>query len=354
MYDVGLPSHKTLFQIQAERILKLQQLASLATNKPCSITWFIMVSESTLQQTSEFLEKHHYFGLDKKNVIVFEQFMLPALTFDGKIILEKKNKIAMSPDGNGGLYRALKDLGILDEMERRGIEYIHAFSIDNILLKVGDPVFLGYCHGKRADCGVKVIEKTNPTESIGVICMVNEKWHVVEYSEISKELSEKRASDGSLVFKAGNICNHLFSTKFLRKIAEQYICELEHHVSRKKIPFVDDDGNQIKPKEPNGIKMEKFIFDVFPFAEKLVVWEVNRDEEFSALKNADNVGQDCPSEARKSVFKLHKKWIEKAGGTVEGEICEISPLVSYSGENLEELVKGKTFTSPVHLQPNRH
>ncbi len=352
MYDVGLPSGKTLFQIQAERILKLQQLACLNTKIHGTITWFIMTSESTMQPTLDFFEKYNYFGLKKENVIMFEQFMLPAFTFDGRIILEKKHKVSMSPDGNGGLYKALRDRKILEEMETRGIEFLHAFSIDNILLKIADPVFIGYCAEQGADCGVKVIEKVLPDEAIGVICMVNEKWQVVEYSEISKSIAEKRADDGSLLFKAGNICNHLFSTKFLRKITENYINELKLHVAQKKIPHVDKDGNTVKPKEPNGIKMEKFIFDVFPFAEKLVVWEVNRDEEFSALKNPDEVGKDCPTTARKGIFALHRKWIEKAGGKLDGDevVCEISPLLSYAGEGLEPLVKGQTFSSPVYLK----
>lgn len=121
---------------------------------------------------------------------------------------------------------------------------------------------------------------------------------------------------------------------------------------KKKIKFVDKDGTQVSPKVPNGIKMEKFIFDVFPFAEKLVVWDVNRDEEFSALKNSDEVGKDCPSSARKDIYRLHKKWIEKAGGKFDEEdvVCEISPLLSYSGEGLEKIVEGQIFSSPLYLK----
>lgn len=178
MYDVGLPSRKTLFQLQAERIQKLQNLACERHNKQGEITWFIMTSGATAQPTKEFLEEHEYFGLDKNNVIMFQQFQLPAFTFEGRIILQDKHRVSMSPDGNGGLYRALRDRKILDEMENRGIEFVHAFSIDNILTKVGDPLFVGFCIAQRSDCGVKVIEKIVPEESIGVVCMVNEKWQV--------------------------------------------------------------------------------------------------------------------------------------------------------------------------------
>lgn len=178
MYDVGLPSHKTLFQLQAERIQKLQNLACERHNKRGEITWFIMTSGPTIEPTQEFFEEHDYFGLDRNNVVMFQQFLLPAFTFEGRIILQDKHKVSMSPDGNGGLYKALRDRKILDQMENRDIEFVHAFSIDNILTKVGDPLFVGFCIAQRADCGVKVIEKLVPEESIGVVCMVNEKWQV--------------------------------------------------------------------------------------------------------------------------------------------------------------------------------
>ncbi|XP_065199959.1 UDP-N-acetylhexosamine pyrophosphorylase [Planococcus citri] len=352
MYDMGLPSGKTLFQIQAERIRKLTELASKRHGFTGTIPWFVMTSESTMEPTLDFFKKNRFFGLEEENVIMFEQFMLPAFTFDGKIILENKHKIAMSPDGNGGLYKALRDKRVLDELERRGIEYVHAFSIDNILVKVGDPAFIGYCHEQAAECGVKVIEKTVPEEPIGVVCVVNEKWHVVEYSEIPAKLAEKRDLDGSLTFKAGNICNHVFAVKFLRKFADNYLNDLELHVAKKKIPTIDSSGKPYKPKETNGIKMEKFIFDVFPFADKLVVWETRREEEFSALKNTDEVGKDCPKTARQSVFDLHRKWIEKSGGKfiVKDVICEVSPLLSYEGEGLEDTVTNQTYSSPLHLK----
>lgn len=355
MYDLGLLSHKSLFQIQAERILRLEELAFIETGRKGHITWLVMTSECTRESTLDFFNKHSYFGLLEENVIIFEQFMLPAFTFGGKIILADRYKISMSPDGNGGLYRALRDHKVLDLIEKRGIEYVHAHSIDNILVKVADPYCLGYCADNNADTCVKVVEKTVPDEPIGVVCLVNDRWKVLEYSEISSELAEERGDDGSLVFNAGNICNHVFSVAFLRKIATHHIMDLELHIAKKKIPTIDEAGTPVKPRIPNGIKMEKFIFDVFPFAEKLVVWKVNREEEFSGLKNADDVGKDCPATAKKHLFNLHRSWIEKNGGkfdTADVE-CEISPLVSYQGEGLEKLVRNKTFRSPFLLKANR-
>ncbi|XP_011182711.1 UDP-N-acetylhexosamine pyrophosphorylase isoform X1 [Zeugodacus cucurbitae] len=353
MYDVGLPSKKSLFRIQAERIQKLEELAYAATGKRGVITWYIMTSEHTIQPTNEYFMANNYFGLKKENIILFEQGSLPCFDYDGRIILDQKHRVARAPDGNGGLYRALKQQGILDDIKKRGVLYLHAHSVDNILIKVADPVFIGYCVQENADCAAKVVEKSHPNEAIGVVAIVDGKNQVVEYSEISAKTAEMRNPDGRLTFSAGNICNHFFSAAFLHKIGETYEKELKLHVAKKKIPFVDNSGKRIAPEKPNGIKIEKFVFDVFEFAQKFVAMEVPRHIEFSALKNADSAGKDCPSTARADLARLHKSYIEAAGGIVHGEECEISPFVSYAGENLTPLVAGKSFTSPVYLRSNR-
>lgn len=352
MYDVELQSRKTLFRLQAERILKLEQLAYDYTGQRGRITWYIMTSEHTINATLDYFVANNYFGLKRENVILFEQGSLPCFEYDGKIILDQKHRVARAPDGNGGIYRAMKNRGILKDMSSRGILYLHAHSVDNILIKVADPVFIGYCVKENADCAAKVVEKSNPNEPVGVVCMVDGKYQVVEYSEITAKTAEMRNSDGRLTFSAGNICNHFFTTQFLHKIGHTFESELKLHVAKKKIPFVDNSGKRIKPEKPNGIKIEKFIFDVFEFAQKFVAMEVPRDEEFSALKNADSAGKDCPSTARNDLYRLHKKYIEAAGGIVHGNECEISPFLSYAGENLEQLVKGKSLTSPVYLRSN--
>lgn len=351
MYDVGLPSKKTLFQIQAERIVRIQQMAAEKFGKHGKITWYIMTSEHTKQPTADFFKSHSYFGLNEEDVIFFEQGTLPCFDFEGKIFLDEKHHVSSAPDGNGGLYRSLKNQGILADIAKRGVEHLHAHSVDNILIKVADPVFVGYCKSKNADCAAKVVQKSSPSEAVGVVCRVNGHYKVVEYSELTDEAAERRNDDGRLTFSAGNICNHYFSADFLNKISS-FESKLKLHVAKKKIPYVDRDGIRQKPSEPNGIKMEKFIFDVFEFAENFICLEVARDVEFSALKNADSVKKDCPSTAREDLLRLHRKYVRAAGGIISDDIdVEISPLLSYGGENIQELVNGEVFTiSPFHLK----
>lgn len=367
MYNVGLPSGKTLYQIQAERLQKIQELAHKKHGTKSIVPWYIMTSEFTLSPTEKFFEENNYFGLESSNIIMFEQRMIPAVTFEGKVILQGKGKIAMAPDGNGGLYQALVDNNVLNDMKKRGVEYLHVYCVDNILVKMADPLFIGFCISKGADCGAKVVEKAYPTEPVGVVCRVQGVAQVVEYSEILQSTAELRGADGELVYSAGNICNHFFTRDFLQDVAENFISHLKQHVAIKKVPFVDKCGNEVKPSKPNGIKMEKFVFDVFPFSRNFVVFEVAREDEFSPLKNGNGVATDSPSTARNALLDLHCRWVTAAGATLLDEdgnaapvtvsvssksnspaACEISPLVSYFGEGLEKL-QGRMIKIPFLL-----
>ncbi|KAF8625223.1 hypothetical protein AX15_005523 [Amanita polypyramis BW_CC] len=354
-YDIGLPSHKSLFQYQAERIARLQTLAEQEFKRLAGsviIAWYVMTSGPTRRETEEFFKKNDHFGLDPKNVIIFEQGTLPCLTMEGKVILETPSRIAVAPDGNGGLYAATrgpisgtdKSQTVLSDLQRRNILYVHAYCVDNCLVRVADPVFLGYSIQKQADCAAKVVPKAHPAESVGVVALRGNKYNVVEYSEISKEQAERRdPATGELAFRAGNIANHFYTTTFLNRV-ETFEEELAFHIARKKIPHVDlETGERVKPTKPNGIKLEMFVFDVFPFTEHFAVLEIERKEEFSPLKNAPGTGSDDPDTSRRDLLAQQRRFLERAGATVEeGVTIELSPLVSYSGEGLES-VKGKAL-----------
>lgn len=353
MYDPGLPSHKSIFQLQAERILRLQQLAG----NECVLPFYIMTSEFTYAPTVSFFEKNNYFGLKKDHVKFFNQGSCPCFTFDGKIILENSSKIACGPNGNGGIYLALEEAGILEHMKTMGVKYTHVYSVDNILVNVADPVFTGYCISTNAQVGAKVVPKDYPEEKVGVFATKNGKLCVVEYSELPPHLATKEDdTTKKLMFNAGNIAIHFYTTEFLQELATTMKNFREYHVAEKQIKCADESGNTHQPKQNNGIKLEMFIFDAFQFADRVVLLEVCRNEEFAPIKNAPGSAKDSPDTARALLSQLHRRYIENAGGKIEDNsddklnLCEISPLISYHGEGLEEIVKGKTFSLPLNLE----
>lgn len=222
-------------------------------------------------------------------------------------------------------------------MGKRGIEHIHAYCVDNCLVKVADPIFIGFSASKNVDIATKVVRKRNAKESVGLILQKNGKPDVVEYSEIDDETAEAKDAKNSelLKFRAANIVNHYYSYKFLESIPE-WAKKLPHHVARKKIPHVNTEtGETVKPEKPNGIKLEQFVFDCFPFLslDQFACMEVKREDEFSPLKNARGTGEDDPDTSRLDIMTQGKKWLQAAGATVVSEDpkagIEVSPLISY-------------------------
>lgn len=361
-YDIGLPSHKSLFQIQAERIRKVQRLAEKQAGAAVGsviVPWYVMTSGPTRGPTQAYFEEHAYFGLKPENVVIFEQGVLPCISNKGKILLESKSRVAVAPDGNGGIYQALVTSNVMADMRKRGIEHIHAYCVDNCLAKVADPTFIGFAAEKGVSIATKVVRKRNATESVGLILLKNGKPDVVEYSEIDKETAEAKdeKQPGVLKFRAANIVNHYYSFAFLESIP-QWAHKLPHHIARKKIPFVDTEsksGEQVKPEKPNGIKLEQFIFDCFPMLslDKFACMEVRREDEFSPLKNARGTGEDDPDTSKADIMSQGQRWLEAAGAIVitEGSSkgVEVSPLISYGGEGLEKM-EGKEVRAPAVLE----
>uniref|UniRef100_A0A060TDR5 UDP-N-acetylglucosamine diphosphorylase n=1 Tax=Blastobotrys adeninivorans TaxID=409370 RepID=A0A060TDR5_BLAAD len=353
-YNVGLPSKKSLFQLQAERIKKISELAQQKFNpsQNVDLPWYIMTSGPTKEPTVKFFEDHGYFGLDKKNVFFFEQGVLPCLTPQGKIILANPSTVSVAPDGNGGVYRALALSGVLDDIKTRGIEHIHTYCVDNSLVKVADPVFIGFSAEREVDIATKVVRKRDATESVGLIVSKNSRPGVIEYSEITPELASATV-DGNpslLKLRAANIVNHYYSAKFLLNIPNWSSSFLPFHKASKKIPYVDlETGEQVAPSKPNGIKLEQFVFDVFPRLtfDNFASLEVSRQEEFSPLKNGPGAGVDCPETSCHDLLAQGRRWLEQAGVKIASSVkdVEVSPLTSYGGEGLSSL--GEVTTSIV-------
>lgn len=351
--SIGLPSGKSLFQLQAERILRIQSLASSATadGRKVRITWYIMTSPFTSDATQKFFERLKFFGLEQEQVLFFEQGTLPCISKQGKFIMETPMQVSKAPDGNGGVYSALKVSNCLDDMARRGIKYIDCFSVDNALVRVADPRFLGYVIEKGVQCAAKVVRKAFPQERVGVFARRGKggPLAVVEYSELDYSLAHAiNQVTGRLRFNWSNVCLHMFSLDFLSEVTEELERDSIYHIAEKKIPSIEG--------TIDGIKLEQFIFDAFPYASSLALFEVLREEEFGPVKNANGATADTPDTARLLVLNLHTRWVVAAGGFVTHSIplhltgIEVSPLRSYVGENLEEVCRGRTFHAPCEIR----
>lgn len=328
-YSIGLFSDATLFQIQAERILRLQSLAQMTS----PLQWFIMTSQPTYKETVEFFEKHNFFNLDRSQVIFFNQGILPAFDLEGKLLLSAKGKLSVAPDGNGGIYKALDREGVLKSMQQKGIKYVHMYCVDNCIVKVGDPTFIGACIEAGTDCAAKSVEKSDPSESVGVFCRraSDNRMIVAEYSELEKSVAEAvDPESGKLVFGEANIANHFFTVDFLQQLVQ---VELPYHVARKKIPSIDPRSGEAITTA--GIKLEAFIFDVFERAERPILFQVARNDEFAPLKNAPGAPKDSPEYCARLLFDLHRRYLSEAGAKLSEGNYEISPLITYEGEGLE-------------------
>ena len=327
-FDIGLPSGKSLFQLQAERLLKL----SKDCGKP--VPWYIMTSRENHASTTAFFEAHKHFGMDPADVSFFPQGELPVIDAEGKILLAEPGRLALGPNGNGGCFPALKSSGALADMKRRGVEWVFTYGVDNALVRVCDPGFLGFAIISGFPAASKSVAKTDPAERVGVFCLRSGKPSVLEYSEMTPEMCGMRDMQGGLLYGSANIAVHLFRRDFLEAQAET---PLPYHVAHKKVPHVNDEGKTVSPTAPNAFKFELFMFDLFPKARGMAIQEISRADEFAPVKNPSTESTDTPATARRLILNLHRRWAASAGFTPEelkGLEVEVSPLTSFAGEGL--------------------
>lgn len=291
--NVGVNKTLYLFEAHIKWLLKLKEECG------AYVPLYIMTSDINNKDTVDFFEEHNYFGYDKSHVTFFVQEMAPAVDYDGKIYMAEKGKIALSPNGNGGWFRSMMRAGLVEDMKKKGIEYLTAFSVDNVLQKINDPVFVGATVLSGADIGAKVVKKVADREKLGVLCLEDGKPSIVEYYEITDEMANLRDEKGQLAYIFGVILNYMFK---LEKLIELMTKEMPLHIVEKKIPYIDENGNQVKPEEPNGYKFETLILDMVHLMDSCLSYEVVRKKEFAPIKN--KTGVDSLESARE-LMKLN-------------------------------------------------
>jgi len=326
--------NRTLFRIFAETI------AAAANKYQATCPWYIMTSPLNHHQTIEIFRKNDYYGIEPNNVFIFRQGTLPNFSFDGKILLADKGQIAASPDGHGGSLKALYAGGAVHDMKKRGIEFMSYWQVDNPLINIFDPLFIGLHALDRAEMSSKTVIKTGPYEKVGDFCIADGRLTVIEYSDLPADLAEKQNPDGSLAFQLGSIAIHVISTAFVEKL-NAHGFSLPVHRAVKKIPHIDRKGNPIEPKKPNGIKLETFVFDALPLAQNSIILETIRSQEFAPTKSA--TGIDSIETTRQMISDRAADWLQAAGVQIPRKAdgspdctLEIAPAFALHKEDVKE------------------
>ena len=330
---------KTLFQVFAEMI------QAFHARHDVIIPWYIMTSPSNHQHTVGFFEDHDFFGLSKNDVVLFSQGALPAFDFQGKLLMADKDRLALSPDGHGGSLKAMVASGALQDMQDRGVEIVSYFQVDNPLVQPFDELFIGLHRVNESEMSAKVTPKVHDLEKVGNVCLVDGRVAVVEYSNLPDELARAKNADGTRRFDAGNLGIHLFDVGFIDRIVGHQF-QLPYHRAEKRVTWIDESGFQQTPsmQSPNAIKLESFVFDALPMARKTLLLEVDRQEEFSPVKNAegaDSVKTACRDQIRRAV-----RWLEAAGAEVpykaNGEpdvVVEIASSYALNSQDVQRNAK---------------
>lgn len=287
MYNIGITRPLYIFECLINNLLEVVRTAD---------TWihlFVMTSEKNHNATVKFLAEHGFFGYRGEYIHFFMQKAALAVDYDGKIFLEEKGRMASSPNGNGGWFLSMKEAGLLEFVHAQGIRWLNVFAVDNVLQKIADPCFVGATIAKNCAVGAKVVRKAAPDEKVGAICLEDGRPSIVEYYDMTEELTEAKDADGEPAYNFGVILNYLFSVSELERVSEK---KLPLHVVEKKIPFIDGEGKPVKPRKPNGYKFEKLILDMIYHMESCLPYEVVREKEFAPIKN--RTGVDSVESAR--------------------------------------------------------
>ena len=329
MYPIGPVSQRSLYQIFCEQLLARGRRAGAA------IPYLIMTSDATHDDTVAFFGENHYFGLKSGDVYFFRQGKLPAVCDQtGRIHLAEKHEVALSPDGHGGILKALYSAGLLDLMRDRGLESLYYHQVDNPMAIVCDPAFLGLHELHGSDLSTKAVSKVSAEERMGVLVDVEGQTQIIEYSDMPVERTREVEPDGTLRFRAGNTAMHVIRRGFLQELVDQGR-DLPYHRAHKPVAHIDRSGNRVEPASTakNAFKFEQFIFDTLPMAATALVVEADRSAEFNPVKNQS--GADSPETSRQAICRLNREWLRAAGADVADEArVEISPLFALDASDL--------------------
>lgn len=280
MFNIGETKELYIFEQLVRNLQKVTEEAG------CFVPLYVMTSEKNDAQTREFFAEHDFFGYDKNYVKFFVQAMAPACDFDGNFLIEAEDSLAMSPNGNGGWFESLMRAGLDADIKEKGVEWLNVFAVDNVLQQIADPVFVGATILSQCVSGAKVVRKADPHERVGALCLEDGRPSIIEYYELTDEMAEATNENGSLLYGFGVILNYLFRVD---KLMECQSKKLPLHVVEKKVPYVDLEGNTVKPTEPNAYKFETLILDMIYMMDDCLSFEVEREKEFAPVKNATGV-----------------------------------------------------------------
>ena len=292
MYNIGVTRDLFIFEQLIENLKKVTSKAD------AWVPLYIMTSDKNDAQTREFFEEHDFFGYNKDFVKFFVQEMVPAVDFDGYVLMEAEDSLAMSPNGNGGWFSSLIKAGLGEDMKEKGVEWLNVFAVDNVLQQIADPVFVGATIDSGRVSGAKVVRKVDPYERVGALCLEDGKPSIIEYYELTPEMAEAKSETGSLLYGFGVILNYLFRVDKLLEIANK---QMPLHIVEKKVPYLDEQGVLQKPESPNAYKFETLILDMVYLMDDCLSFEVDREKEFAPVKNA--TGVDSVESARELLSK---------------------------------------------------
>ncbi len=350
-YPYAPITKRTLFAQHAAKI------AALRTRYGCELPWYILTSPQNDAATKASFAAADHFGLAPASITFVVQGTLPAVDAQtGALLRAEAGSLALSPDGHGGLFSALRRSGALDEMKAAGISTIFSFQVDNPKVRVCRPEFLGYHREANAEMSNTAVRKSSPGEKMGVVVELDGTTSMVEYSDLPDDLANQRNDDGSLTYWAGSIAVHCIEVDFALRLTEGGL-KLPYHRANKKVAHLDANGQLVSPSEPNAIKFETFLFDGLPLASASITIEAARDDEFCPIKNAD--GDSSPESARQLLNEMYSRWYEATGISVplaqDGKPVdlEIDPRFALDADELAaRLPAGFSITGPTALGPD--